>query len=465
MSKLLKRPSASLPTEIKGRYEKFNLYENPFPSNPFVDKNSEDKRINGAIYEIDIRTKEYDQIESVFLRQPQSDLNHLRLGYIVDESYIGRGNGKSAFLVHLQQVINAEYCLDVSEGQNKCFAVYMSPEAGGRNKTFTSFVDLIFSAILRENIVRDCLAILRLEAINELGSANDLPEDEEEIKINLNDREWFKAQSIEIDKVNERVLKNDFLQTLPPRFPLFRGRNSLLTHFITQFDFEDYYLNELKKGKERFDFVFSDLINFFLAAGFNGAYLLIDNFELIPDFQSARQKRDFALELRSCLFDGMYVNARLGFYNCFLVLHAGVQRLISEAWATSGMESRSPITPQVAAKHIVSFGKLSPEHAALLLKKYLSVYRIKPQPTQDSLFPFTEKAISRIGELSEYNAAKILKMAYELLERAAEIDGPVEINEKFLLDSKVVQEASTEKGVQSIEDVDSVDLLKKAREE
>ncbi|SRR5258705_12268249 len=102
MSKLLRRPSASLPTEIKGRFEKFNLAENPFPSNPFVDKNSEDKRINGDIYEIGIRTKEYDQIESIFLKQPQSDLNHLRLAYIIDESYIGRGNGKSALLVHLQ---------------------------------------------------------------------------------------------------------------------------------------------------------------------------------------------------------------------------------------------------------------------------------------------------------------------------------------------------------------------------
>ncbi len=64
--------------------------------------------------------------------------------------------------------------------------------------------------------------------------------------------------------------------------------------------------------------MFSQMVRFFQAADFNGAYVLVDDFERIPDFQSARQKKDFALELRSVLFDGSYVNARVGFLNFLL---------------------------------------------------------------------------------------------------------------------------------------------------
>jgi hypothetical protein len=112
---------------------------------------------------------------------------------------------------------------------------------------------------------------------------------------------------------------------------------------VSQADFKAHY-EQLKRGAERLTFVFSHLVRLFQAADFNGAYLLVDDFERIPDFQSARQKRDFALELRSVLFDGLYLNARAGFFNFLLVLHAGVPRLISEAWQESGMETRSPIS-------------------------------------------------------------------------------------------------------------------------
>src|SRR5215213_10255819 len=160
MSRLLRKPAQTVAVERPGRFEKFNLTENPFPSEPVVNKDSQDRRINGDIFEAEIRRKEYDQIVANFLTQPQSNPNHLRLGYIIDTSYIGRGNGKSAFLVNLQQDINREYCLDISGEANKCFAVYVTPEPGGRTKTFLSLVDLLFEAILRSNVIENCLAIL-----------------------------------------------------------------------------------------------------------------------------------------------------------------------------------------------------------------------------------------------------------------------------------------------------------------
>ena len=117
--KLLKKPTSPIQKEKKGRFEKFNLKENPFPSEPNVNIDAADNRINGNIFEMEIREKEYEQIENNFLKVPQSDPGHLRMGFIMDTSYVGRGNGKSAFLINLHRKINNEFCLDISNNKNK----------------------------------------------------------------------------------------------------------------------------------------------------------------------------------------------------------------------------------------------------------------------------------------------------------------------------------------------------------
>ena len=360
--------------------------------------------------------------------------------------------------------INKEYCLDISNGTNKCFALYVDPEPGGRTKTFASFVDLLFDSMMRSGIVKTSLAILRAEAISKLHRKFDLSsetKDDLAFVSNLNNEEWFNRHKLNLAEISEQILQNKYLQDLPQEFPLFQGRGTLLGHFVSEGDFVEYY-NLAKKGRERLDFVFSYLVRFFQAAGFNGAYVLVDDFERIPDFQSARQKKDFALELRTCLFDGMYANAKVGFYDFLLVLHAGVPRLISDAWAESGMENRAPIAPQTVSKHVIRFDKLGKEHASLLLKKYLAEYRVKKPRSSEVLAPFTEGAVSKIGELSEYNAAKILKMAYDLLDKASETASQTVIDDKFVLENRGVQEDASTKAILSSADADTTDLQKKA---
>lgn len=306
---------------------------------------------------------------------------------------------------------------------------------------------------------------MRLEAIHELYPSIDLTselENEDSLITNLSSIDWFKEKKFDVVKVSEFILQNKYLQDIPKDFPIFNERGLFKRQLVSQSDFQQHYTTILKKGRERLDFIFSHLVRFFQAAGFNGVYVLVDDFERIPDFQSARQKKDFALELRSCLFDGLYINARIGFYNFLLVLHAGVQRLISDAWAQSGMENRAPISPQTSSKHVIPFEKLSKDHASLLLKKYLAEYRIK-QTSTDALFPFTEGAVSKIGGLSEYNAAKILKMAYDLLDKASKISNQTIIDGNFVMENIEVQENSMDKSIPTIENAESTDLLKKAK--
>jgi len=92
MSRLRRKPRQQQKADLEAKYQRFALTENPFPTSP-VNKDSADPRINGKIYEADIRSREYEKIETAFLKSPQTDPSHLRLGYILDTSYIGRGTG------------------------------------------------------------------------------------------------------------------------------------------------------------------------------------------------------------------------------------------------------------------------------------------------------------------------------------------------------------------------------------
>jgi len=363
--------------------------------------------------------------------------------------------------------MNNNYCLDISEGINKCFAIYMTPEPGGRTKSFLSFVDLLFDAIIRSDIIESSLAMLRIDALETLYPDYEIAKEfdnEEHAVICLNDPKWYDLKKINYYKITEKIFElHDSLHKLPRDFPLAMEK-SWLSKLSCKEDFERYYKFILKKGQDRLNFIFNDLVLFFTAASFNGSFILLDDFERIPNFQTVRQMKDFAIELRSYLFDGISINAKIGFYNIFIVLHAGVPRLISDAWDESGMNNRAPIDPTGITHHIIPFERLTKNHANMLIKKYLSEFRIESGRTND-IFPFTQKTLDIIGERSEYNAAKILTMAYMLIEEAASREGQKIIDTKFVSSILGTNEIIPDKIIQDLPDIETVDLIKKACED
>lgn len=462
METIRKRPLDE-PLNQSGKYEKFNLKENPFPSSPTINSESDDKRYNGDIFEVAIRENELNKILENFIKIPQSDPNHFRLGYILDTSYVGRGNGKSSFSIYLLKKINQQYCLNISEERNKCFGLYISPEPSGRTKSFLSLVDLIFNSILNSTVIEYSFATIRLESLISLYNFDYKKafSSEDELIHYLNEKDWFEKNGFDVSEMARIYKKNKFLNLLPKEFPLESNIGSLFTFINTKENLKNYYLNDLR-GNDRVNFLFNDLVNFLLGAGFNGAYIIVDDFERIPDFQSDRQKRDFALEIRTNFYDGFNQNAKIGFYNLFLMLHAGVPRLIGKAWSESGLEQRSPISvANINANHIILFEKLNKNYAILLIKKYLNEFRIKES---NSLEPFNEESIVRIGELSEYNAAGILHKANGLLENAIKYNvDSVDINfvNKILFETQEIEESSD----RDVQNVISKDLIKKARDQ
>lgn len=147
----------------------------------------------------------------------------------------------------------------------------------------------------------------------------------------------------------------------------------------------------------------------------------------------------------------------------FLVLHAGVPALISDAWSSSGLEQRYPLFPKADSSHLVMFEKLSRKHVSLLIKKYLAEYRI------DSFFgyelePFTTDALIKIAEASEYNAAKILRTCSAFIENALS-DNKDHINKDFVLKKIESREVLIQgKETSVVYDSSATDLMKKATE-
>lgn len=475
MSKLLQKATSQIGIIPPGKFEKFNLTENPFPSQAILNKDSTEKKFNGSIYEPEIRTIEYEKLLKNFIQVPQSDLTHQRLGFILDSSYIGRGNGKTAFLLNILKKINEDFSLNLSNGVNKCFGVYFQPESGGKTKSFDNFIDIFFQALIDSNIINYALAVLRLEAIIAIKGNEDvvgiIGKDENEIVKNLNYNKWFEDEMPELLGLSKReisieIFKNQFLQSVSEGFPLKKDVRLFLSSIVTQDDFKDYYKN-LKKGGEKLYFIFSEIVYLFLAAGFNGSYVFIDDFERIPDHQSAIQKKDFVTQLRTILYDGVYLNSKIGFYNFIFALHAGVPRILQEAWGLSGLEHRVSLNPAFDnPRHMIMFNKISEGHAVLLIEKYLSEFRITTTDPSNSLFPFDEDAIKLVALKSELNAAKILQLAFNIIELALE-QGVDRITREFV--QEITKESFANVEVDSTDDIisktETIDLLKKAQKE
>lgn len=421
-SKFTTRSTTLVDPKRQGRFVPFGLKDNPFPPEPFINRRSKDNRINGTIYDDTLRRSEYQRLQEQFLEKPRNEGSHLKLGYIEDTSYLGRGNGKSAFILHASDKINQSYCLDISSNCNKCFAVAINPEAGGKTKTFDAFVDLFFDAIIESRILDVAIGSLLLESVassESTASATDEITDEDSLLKSVFQLDWYERHSISIHDVLERLRTNPFLSDISVESPLSELCSSrfLINSIVSSSDCKRFY-TQLKKGKPRYDFVFNDVTRVFLAAGFNGAFVFVDDFEKIPEFQSARQKKDFASELRSVLFDGPYVGSAYGFYTILLVLHAGVPRLIQEAWQSAGVASRSPIGDH-GGSHVIPFEKLDAAKVASLFVKYLDEFRIEPS-SRGTLTPFSQGAIGKLAEACDFNLGKILKNAHTLLELAAE---------------------------------------------
>lgn len=446
MNKFTNKPKTPTP-ERSSEYIKFKLTENPFPATPFMALQSPDKRINGTIYEKSIREEEYLQLKENFLSKSQSDFSKSRLGFLMDTSYVGRGNGKTAFLMHLLKTnINNDYCYAISSGENKCFGLYIQPEIGGKTKTFEKLVEKMLIEILTKNTLKDCIVSIYLTIIIDM-----YPEVEQKIMSSLQQYEeneyysaisnpdWYTTNNIDLSQVESSLRENLYIKNLSSDFynaVISDPQYSLIPKIsLTIEKIKEFCFNNLKKN-DKIEFFFNDLVLLFEAANFNGAYIFIDDFERIPDFQSERDRRDFVNSIRTFLFDGSSENAKKGFFNFLLVLHAGVPRLIEKAWGDSGMEQRcslATLDKNQSEGHQIIFNPLNVTSTEKLIAAYIKEFR-SGDSSASVLYPFTSEAVNKIHTVSEGNVSKILKNCYHILEAAVKTED-IELVDKTFVDN------------------------------
>ena len=109
---------------------------------------------------------------------------------------------------------------------------------------------------------------------------------------------------------------------------------------------------------------------------------------------------------------------------------------------------------------MIRFEKIKLEDAFSLVQKYLQAYRIQ-EVSADTFSPFTKNTVARIAELSEFNASKILKMAYEVLERAVD-QNVAEINVDFVLSTDEANQLAEQRQVNGISETATKDLMKES---
>lgn len=454
MNKFITKPKTT--PLVKEKYERFNLTDNPFPYDPFMEPESENVRINGTIYNENIKKNEIQKISNNFFLQ-SLDGNNKRLGYLIDSAYTGRGNGKSALLVHLKSLVNKDFGATVSNQENRVFAIYIKPQPSGRSAKFWQLAEEVLVQISKTNILKEVLITLKYNALasmpSELEKVQDKLQTEEDF-YNLLDSSFLSTHNVNEFEVNQSII--DLLvgfkidRTLAAE--MVQMPNSLNQILIER----HFKLSESQKRKQIPHVLFDQLVKIFSAANFNGGYILLDEFEKIVDSQSAAERNDFAAELRFNLFEGGGMSATSGFFMMIVAMHPGVPNLLRESWEKSGLNARTPL-PSSAENdlHIIFFNNLQKNNIKELLTVYLDHFRCNPNLTDKcGIYPFEESAIEKVAELANYNTAKTLKFANILLDECAK-------ETDRLVDLKFVESIISQKKNNPDEDIMSSDFLKR----
>jgi hypothetical protein len=422
--------------DFKDLYSKFNLKDNPFPYNPFIEPESNDPKRNGTIFNKNIRSKEFDKFVKSFLTEPLSG-DHNRIGYLVEASYAGRGNGKTALLVNLQKLINDDFGESFSGGSNKTFAVYLKGKSGTSVK-FWQLCEEIIKEVCTKKILEDCFITLRYEAISEdetlLSKLNSVLTTEDDY-IRLLDNTFYLETGIDFATINSRIksrlIDAGFTGELVNRI-CYKSDNAsqIVLEYLNK-------KNDSWKKKDLTRFLFDELTRIFMLAGFNGSYILLDEFEKIVDFQKPSERIEFAYDLRQGILEGNSQSAIHGFFMLILTMHPGTQRLILEAWEKAGINARSPLPSEdsIDSPHVILFDDIKKQDIKALIEVYLDFFRLDHNDLKRTgLYPFTEDAVNLIADVSKYNAARILKFCNLALTEFANSNSINGVDQGFVTD-------------------------------
>lgn len=400
-------------------YVKFGLSQNPFPDKPFIVPESNDPRLNGEIYQADLRSTEEAQFERLLI--PRKERPEVRpVALLMDyATRRGRGIGKTAFLNHQRRRIMRDLGGQLTNGSFVLLAAQITPDPAGNTRKFWQFTQQIADALNSGNCI--AWALWRLRAVSGVIPDEVLSKvNPENPESTLGDDQWLEEHDVgvlwNLNPTIERVLRRAGVSEQFAKPLAYLG--------ATPTSFAEQFLNRMKDSfwrQQGLDLVFDDLVRLFRAAEINSSVLLVDEVENIVGPQNSQERRAFVSDMRRFFIDGPFQSVYTRFYSLLLTIHPYVQELWTPHWKAAGLDRVCPISGGAAQEFTIYFQPLDAQNTAVpLVLAYLDHFRIND----------VQK-----GQLAPFDAEAVI----EALKRAGGVPGPM-LNGLHLVLERAVQE-------------------------
>lgn len=409
------RESKRSTPNIKERYKKLGLRDNPFPQDPGLKIGSDDERVNGNIYESSIRDQEQEAFLAKFV--PHADRPNVKqLVFIMDHATRrGRGIGKTSFLFHQARNIKEDWGREASGGAYVLGAVIVQPQV--KTRKFWELSRCVTEALVGQDLISRAICRLRYTCLSPDTDDSVLQEMQAKPEETIGDDTWLRSHSIEPYNLNQSVQSRLIKAGIPEleAFTLaFQGVEST------------EYLKAMTERRDKYwrdcgdEYVYNCLPRLFQEAGLDHVLLLVDNVERIVLYQNASERREFVDTLRFYLVESPSRATESQFYRFLLTIHPYIQELLLPHWNSAGMDRFAPLSRELASVCTIYFGPLQEEQSWLLIRAYLSQYRVVSEIPIDEKRPFEAEAVAEAVVRAMGVPGELLRILHELVEKAAD---------------------------------------------
>lgn len=398
-------------------YNSLGLRDLPFATEPVLNPDSQDPRVNGTIYAYSPVRDTVERFERLLIR-PDDFQNRVKLAFLWSKGDVqqGRGMGKTALLRYFQRRINKDWGATEFNGQFSAVVVYASfPQQVDRRYmeqlAWAALVDICRNKVLdvaRAALRRDALSDQQVEAV--------VTADED--YANLLDDAVLEANKISSSGINDTIEKqliDEGVGRAPARALALGTFGEFVRDLRKDKNLVPYYIPRDTKGLGYSrSLFFNDIVNYLRVAGFAGGYLFIDDIENLVDQMPRRHRITFAKEFGLCTVRPGYANTAYNFFSCVLTTHQSSSIPLAQAWSDAGLAAMARLDP--AAPTSIELPLPTQEQAREIVIAHLDHFRINRDEI-GQIKPFTEKGLVALVGSSQHprellsNAARVLQHA------------------------------------------------------
>ena len=379
-------------------YAGLGLTDLPFSTEPVLNPYSDNPRTNGAIYaEAPVRDA-IDKFERMLIR-PDDFPNRARIASLWSAGDVqqGRGMGKTAMLQFFRQRINKDWGFTEFNGQFSAAVIYAAFPSIVVRRWMEQLAWAALVDICKNGVLDASLAALRLNHLTVAEADAVLGANGGNSGDNLLDNAILAERQISVSDLNAAV-EGTLLRERVERGAANALANGVFESYLSGFrrdgHIEPYYVPRDTKGLDYSrHLLFNDIVRYLRAAGYNGAYLFIDDIENLTDQMARRHRNQFAKEFGLCTVRPGYANTEHSFFSCVLSTHQQSAMALSQAWSEAGLSAIARLDPNAATS--VELPLPNRDQAQAIVIAHLDRYRTDDSKN-GSIAPFTEDGMREL---------------------------------------------------------------------